>query len=156
MLVIELPDLEATAAFGQRLGERLFPGAVVALIGPLGAGKTHLVRAIAAGLGLADRRAVSSPTFGLIHEYRGRLPIYHFDAYRLNSAAEFRDLGTHEYLEGAGVCLIEWADRVAACLAAERLEIHLAATGESTRRATVSAFGTQYEALLAAWGAVRS
>src|SRR5437588_12756061 len=109
--VIELPEPSATTAFGRRLGGLLFPGAVVALIGPLGAGKTHLVRAIAEGLDIADSRAVSSPTFVLIQEYHARLPIYHFDAYRLRTAAEFFDLGAHEYFEGKGVCLVEWADR---------------------------------------------
>src|SRR5437763_3963370 len=95
-LSVDLPDLAATAAFGRRLGEALFPGAVVALIGPLGAGKTHLVRAVAEGLGIADPRSVNSPTFILIQEYAARLPIYHFDAYRLGTPAEFVDLGAHE------------------------------------------------------------
>src|SRR5947208_10713503 len=113
--VIDLPDLDATTAFGRRLGAALFPSAVVALVGPLGAGKTHLVRAVAEGLGIADSRAVSSPTFVLIQEYDARLPIYHFDAYRLRGAAEFFDLGAHEYFEGKGVCLVEWADRVEPC-----------------------------------------
>src|SRR5215471_3766694 len=105
----DVPDLAGTIELGRRLGELLFPGAVVALVGPLGAGKTHLVRAVAEGLGIADSRAVSSPTFVLIQEYRARLPIYHFDAYRLRSQAEFFDLGVHEYFEGDGVSLVEWA-----------------------------------------------
>src|SRR5919206_909490 len=115
--VLDLPDPEATRALGRRLGGLLFPGAVVALVGPLGAGKTHLVRAVAEGLG-ADGRLVSSPTFVLIQEYRGRLPVYHFDAYRLRGEEEFLDLGALDYFEGDGVCLIEWADRVAGCLPA--------------------------------------
>src|SRR5881227_2441718 len=106
-LTIEIPDLDTTMAWGRRLADQLFPGAVVALVGTLGAGKTHLVRAIAEGLGIADSRAVTSPTFVLIQEYAARLPIYHFDAYRLRTAAEFADLGVHEYLEGDGVCLVE-------------------------------------------------
>src|SRR5947209_496953 len=84
-LTLDLPDLAATEALGHRLGALLFPGSVIALIGTLGAGKTHLVRAIAEGLGVPDRRLVTSPTFVLIQEYHGRLPIYHFDAYRLAS-----------------------------------------------------------------------
>src|SRR5688572_7220392 len=111
-----IATLAETEAFGRRLGRLLFPGAVVALVGPLGAGKTHLVRAIAEGLGISDSRLVSSPTFVLIQEYEARLPIYHFDAYRLASEAEFADLGVQEYFEGCGVCLVEWADRVKGCL----------------------------------------
>src|SRR5271166_4119745 len=114
-MLIDLPNLSATEALGRRLGAQLRSGMVVALIGPLGAGKTHLSRAIAEGLGLADSRVVCSPTFVLLHEYVGRVPIYHFDAYRLRSEEEFNDLGAGEYLEGDGVCLIEWADRVAHC-----------------------------------------
>src|SRR6266702_3317368 len=104
---LDIPDLAATEAFGRRLAALLFPGAVIALVGPLGAGKTHLTRAVAEGLGIADSRAVSSPTFVLIQEYRARLPIYHFDAYRLHGESDFFDLGAHEYLEGDGVCLVE-------------------------------------------------
>jgi tRNA threonylcarbamoyladenosine biosynthesis protein TsaE len=147
-LQLDLPDLDATGAFGRRLGGLLFPGAVVALIGPLGAGKTHLVRAVAEGLGIADGRAVSSPTFVLIQEYSARLPIYHFDAYRLHSADEFFDLGAHEYFEGDGVCLLEWADRVEACLPAEHLRVTLAITGETARRAAVEAHGAKYRAVV--------
>src|SRR5262245_12696971 len=99
-LTLDLPSLDATAALGRRLGELLFPGAVAARVGPPGAVKTHPVRAAAEGLGIADSRAVSSPTFVLIQEYRARLPVYHFDAYRLRSQAEFFDLGAHEHFEG--------------------------------------------------------
>src|SRR5215472_8776139 len=111
-VTIAAADPGASAAFGRRLAELLFPGAVVALVGPLGAGKTHLVRALAEGLGIADSRVVSSPTFVLIQEYDARLPIYHFDAYRLKNPAEFANLGIEEYFAAEGVCLIEWADRV--------------------------------------------
>src|SRR5437762_3964745 len=104
---VDLPDLAATEVFGRALAALLFPGAVVALIGPLGAGKTFLVRAIAEGLGIADSRVVSSPTFILIQEYQARLPIYHFDVYRLRNPAEFLDLGADEYFQGNGVCLVE-------------------------------------------------
>src|SRR5439155_15076536 len=120
-LSIELCDLAATEALGHKRSPLLFPGAVVALMGPLGAGKTQLVRAIAEGLGIADSRAVTSPTFVLIQEYAARLPIYHFDVYRLHGPREFFDLGAHEYFEGKGVCLVEWADRALACLPTEHL-----------------------------------
>jgi tRNA threonylcarbamoyladenosine biosynthesis protein TsaE len=147
-LTLDFSDLAATESFGHRLGRLLFPGAVVALIGPLGAGKTHLTRAVAEGLDIADSRLVSSPTFVLIQEYRARLPIYHFDAYRLRSEGEFFDLGVHEYLEGNGVCLVEWADRVPGCLPSEHLRIELTVTGETSRRATLTGFGEHYETLV--------
>src|SRR5438132_10783746 len=97
VLTLDVPDLAATEALGRRLGALLFPGAVVGLVGPLGAGKTQLVRAIAKGLGIDNPAQVSSPTFVLIQEYEARLPIYHFDAYRLNNEREFAELGAHEY-----------------------------------------------------------
>jgi tRNA threonylcarbamoyladenosine biosynthesis protein TsaE len=147
MSPIDLPDLAATEAFGRRLGAALFPGAVVALVGPLGAGKTHLVRAAAEGLGIADSRAVSSPTFVLIQEYDARLPIYHFDAYRLCGPAEFAALGVDEYFAGAGVCLIEWADRVAPALPPEHLRLTLTVTSETARRLHIEGHGARHEAL---------
>ena len=147
---IDLPDLAATEAFGLRLGGFLFPGAVVALTGPLGAGKTHLARAVAAGLGVPDPRVVTSPTFVLIQEYAGRLPVYHFDAYRLRGESDLADLGVHEYFEGDGVCLVEWADRVAGLLPSERLHVALAVVGEMARRAVVEGLGERYEALVRA------
>jgi tRNA threonylcarbamoyladenosine biosynthesis protein TsaE len=147
VLALELPDLAATTALGRRLGGLLFPGAVVALVGPLGAGKTQLVRAMAEGLG-GDGRAVSSPTFVLIQEYDARLPIYHFDAYRLRGEGEFFDLGAHEYFGGDGVCLVEWADRVVGVLPAEHLRLTLAIAGETSRRATLEARGERYGELL--------
>lgn len=143
-----LADLEATNRFGRALGERLFPGAVVALQGPLGAGKTHLVRAIAEGLGIHDPRLVTSPTFVLLQEYPARLPIYHFDAYRLPSAEAFWDLGVEEQLAAQGVCLVEWADRVATCLPEDRLTIVLETTGPTARALRVQAVGERYESLL--------
>ena len=135
-------------AFGHRLAQRLFPGAVVALFGTLGAGKTHLVRAVAEGLGVAQSGVVTSPTFVLIQEYVGRCPIYHFDAYRLHSAADFFDLGVSEYLEGQGVCLIEWADRVEACLPPEHLRISIEITSETTRQFAIDPRGAQYARLM--------
>ena len=103
-LAIDLPDLEATFRLGRGLGALLLPGAVVALIGPLGAGKTHLARAIAEGLAIPDphhRHLV------LMQEYPARLTMYHFDAYRLGGVADFDALGAEEQLFGEGVCLIE-------------------------------------------------
>ena len=147
-LTIEIPDLDATMAWGRRLADLLFPGAVLALVGPLGAGKTHLVRAIAEGLGIADSRVVNSPTFVLIQEYEARLPIYHFDACRLRTGEEFFDLGVHEYFDGYGICLVEWADRVEACLPAEYLKVTMLPIGETQRRIVVERRGEKYAPVL--------
>ncbi len=106
-----LADENETIAFGSRLADSLAPGAVVALVGGLGAGKTHAAKGIAAGLGY--RGDVTSPTFTLLHEYVGatmRCPMYHFDFYRLADAGEVLALGWDEYLETGGVCVVEWAD----------------------------------------------
>jgi tRNA threonylcarbamoyladenosine biosynthesis protein TsaE len=125
-------DEDDTEKLGRSLGEALGPGGVVALIGPLGAGKTRLVQSTAAGLG-ADRRAVNSPTFVLIQEYDAPLPIFHCDTYRLRSVDEFLDLGVDEMFQSGGVFLIEWADRVTAVLPADRLQIEIEVTGETSR-----------------------
>lgn len=126
-----------TVALGRRLARRLGVGDCVALSGPLGAGKTVLVRGLAAGLGLADERLVSSPTFVLVQEYPGRVPIYHVDLYRLSSpAAELADLAPEE-MRADGVVLIEWADRAAGALPRPRWDVEIAVTGRTTRTFTV-------------------
>jgi tRNA threonylcarbamoyladenosine biosynthesis protein TsaE len=146
---IDVADLDGTMALGRRLAQVLFPGSVIALIGPLGAGKTHFVRAVAEGLGMVNSRLVNSPTFVLIQEYQARLSVYHFDAYRLSSPAEFGDLGVHEYFAGNGVCLVEWADRVEAFLPAEFLRITITPLGETTRRFRLEAMGERYANIVA-------
>ena len=143
-------DLEGTRLLGRRLADLAFPGAVIALVGPLGAGKTHLVKVIAEGLGVANSAVVNSPTFVLIQEYVARLPIYHFDAYRLTSEAEFAELGAHEYFAGDGICLVEWADKVAGCLPMTHLEIRIAPTGKTSRRIELVGRGDPYSAWIEA------
>jgi tRNA threonylcarbamoyladenosine biosynthesis protein TsaE len=141
-------DLAETERLGRRLGELLFPGTVIALVGQLGAGKTHLTRAIAEGLGVSNPAAVNSPTFVLIQEYPARFPIYHFDAYRLSGPREFQELGTDEYFGGEGVCIVEWADKVEATLPAEHLRIDIRVVSENERQFDITATGERYEAVL--------
>ena len=148
--VTTVSDLAGTEAFGRRLGALLFPGAVVALVGQLGAGKTHLTRAIAEGLGVRNPAAVNSPTFVLIQEYPARLPVYHFDAYRLSGAREFAELGADEYLAGDGVCVVEWADTVDAALPAERLTVRITPVGETGRRFALTGTGDRHAAVVRA------
>lgn len=133
-------DETETDRLGRALAAAVEPGLVVALIGNLGAGKTRLVRGIAAALDV-DPRTVSSPTFVLIHEYDGRIPLYHFDAYRLRNEAEFLELGADELMSGDGVCLIEWADRVASSLPADCLRIEIVPCGETAREFHITASG---------------
>lgn len=146
--VIEVANLAETEALGRRLGGLLFPNAVIALIGPLGAGKTHFVRAVAEGLGIRNPLAVTSPTFVLIQEYPARLPIFHFDAYRLSGPREFLDLGVEEYYTAGGVCLIEWADRVAAALPDDYLRIEIEPLDENRRRLRFTAVDSLYGDLI--------
>ena len=114
--------------FGIRFASLLTEGSVVALYGDLGSGKTTCIRGLCRGLGV--EQVVTSPTFTLINEYRGRLPVYHFDFYRLESPEELWDLGLEEYFYGDGVCFIEWPEIVRDLLPADRIEIHLAARFE--------------------------
>jgi tRNA threonylcarbamoyladenosine biosynthesis protein TsaE len=130
------------------LAEVLTSGTVVALIVTLGAGKTRLVLAVAAALG-NPRDAITSPTFVLVNEYRaGRMPVYHFDTYRLKDEDEFLGLGPEEYFAGQGVTFVEWADRFTELLPASYLKIEIASVGETEREFTISSVGTAYEALV--------
>ena len=146
----DIPDLLATEALGRRLGAHLFPGAVIGLVGQLGAGKTHFARAVAEGLGVRNPAAVNSPTFTLIHEYPARIPVYHFDAYRLAGPREFADLGVEEYFHGDGVCLVEWADRVPETFPRDHLWVTIEVIDETRRRFEMRATGERYEQVLAA------
>ena len=122
--IIRLNNEADTRALGHRIAEAAEPGDVVALIGDLGTGKTALTKYIAEGLGI--KGDISSPTFTIVKEYRsGRLPLYHFDVYRLGSGDELIDIGAEEMLDGDGLCVIEWADIVADVLPEYALAIRL-------------------------------
>jgi tRNA threonylcarbamoyladenosine biosynthesis protein TsaE len=123
-----------TIELGRRLGRLLAMGDVVALYGDLGSGKTVLIKGIALGCGVRDVAHVTSPTFILMNEYGGRVPFYHFDAFRLGGADELVALGAHEYFEGRGVCAVEWAERVQSALPEDRINIRAWHVGTKTRR----------------------
>ena len=127
-------SVDETIELGQKIGSQLQGGEVVAVCGPLGSGKTHLIKGIAAGAGAEGSDCVNSPTFVIIREYAGRLDIYHIDAYRLNSIAEFEMLGFDDYCYGRSVVLIEWADRiVSAWQSINYIRIELEHAGETKR-----------------------
>jgi tRNA threonylcarbamoyladenosine biosynthesis protein TsaE len=136
-----------TVRLGKVLADALEPGIVVALVGDLGAGKTRLVQAIAAAMGV-EREEVNSPTFVLIQEYDGRLPIYHFDAFRLHDTDEFLELGADEMMDSHAVCLIEWADRVADALPRDLLRIEIAIVGPTVRVFHISGSGPRSNAVV--------
>jgi tRNA threonylcarbamoyladenosine biosynthesis protein TsaE len=137
-----------TDRLGRRIGRSLQGGEVIALYGELGSGKTALVRGLAAGLGAAPQ-SVSSPTFVLIHEYRGRLRLAHADLYRLDSTADLPHLGLSDYEDGRTVTAIEWADKAGHELPADRLEIHLQHRSPGTREIAVTPRGARARRLLA-------
>jgi tRNA threonylcarbamoyladenosine biosynthesis protein TsaE len=147
--VFDIADLSATDRLGQLLAEHLPDGSVVALNGTLGAGKTKLVQAIAKYTGIAEE-TVSSPTFVLLHEYHdGDRPIYHFDAYRLESVEEFRRLSPDDYFESTGLTFIEWADKFPQILPEHHLEIQIILLGETQRRIHLMGHGIKYETVIA-------
>jgi tRNA threonylcarbamoyladenosine biosynthesis protein TsaE len=135
-----------TRRLGARLAELLNGGEVIALQGELGSGKTRWVQGMGQGLRVSVH--VTSPTFTLVNEYQGRLPLYHIDLYRINQPAEALALGLEDYLYGDGVTVIEWAERVADVLPADHLWITFRYLDDAKRRLTLSPSGEHYRQLL--------
>jgi tRNA threonylcarbamoyladenosine biosynthesis protein TsaE len=147
-VVIPSKNVSETLRIGKRIGTFLRSGDVVALIGELGTGKTHLIKGLAAGLGVKKTAYMASPSFTLINEYPGRIPFYHVDLYRLESEEEAQDAGVEELLEGEGVTAIEWADKIPSLLPRERLWISLRSVGEQARSIEIMGKGVRYETLV--------
>ncbi|MEI8172837.1 MAG: tRNA (adenosine(37)-N6)-threonylcarbamoyltransferase complex ATPase subunit type 1 TsaE [Deltaproteobacteria bacterium] len=131
-------DSEDTFFIGRIIGESLNAGDIVALSGDLGTGKTYLTKGIARGLGVSEQYQITSPTFTLINEYPGRLTLYHFDLYRLESFLDMINLGYEEYLFGKGVSVIEWAEKASDILPDETIFISLTHLDENTRKMVIS------------------
>ena len=127
-------SLEQTVGLAQRLGRVCRGGEVIALQGELGAGKTYFVKGLAAGLELEYPEEVVSPSFIILREHKGRLPLYHIDFYRLENAGQLVDIGLEELFYGRGVCAVEWAEKFPSLLPADRLDIKINILGEQTRR----------------------
>jgi tRNA threonylcarbamoyladenosine biosynthesis protein TsaE len=145
-LIVSTSSPEETLALGRLLARWLRPGDTLNLTGDLGAGKTVLVKGIAAGLGI-DPAGVTSPTFALIHEYTGDVPLYHFDAYRLRQPEEWENLGYEEYLRGSGISVVEWGDLVEPYLPAQHLEVQIErdTVHETGRSIEFKAFGQRFQ-----------
>ena len=126
---------EETITLGKRIGEKLTPGAVLALEGTLAAGKTTITKGIAEALGITEN--ITSPTFTLISEYEGRLPLYHMDVYRLDSAEDFINLGTEDLLYGKGISIIEWSEKVRSELPKSTITVFLEIQQDGSRTITI-------------------
>jgi len=128
---------EETFLAGERLAKSLTSGSIVALSGDLGAGKTIFTKGIAKGLGVSDYRHVNSPSFVIVKEYKGKIPLYHFDVYRLSEPCDLETVGYKEYFYGQGVSVIEWAEKVRELLPEKRIEITIRQTGDTKRTITI-------------------
>jgi len=138
---------EETQKFGTRLGEIARPGDVLLLVGKLGAGKTCLAQGIAWGLNIEEYAA--SPSFVVIRELKGRLPLYHIDFYRLDNLEEIAELGLDDYLYGNGVCVVEWAEKGLNLMPAEHLLIEMSYVADTERRLKLKPSGKRYQKMVA-------
>jgi tRNA threonylcarbamoyladenosine biosynthesis protein TsaE len=127
---------EETLALGERLAGLLAPGSVVALRGPLGAGKTCLAKGIARGLGIEEE--ITSPTYTIVSEYQGSCPLYHIDAYRLSGDDDFASLGGEEFIYGKGISLVEWSDRIPSSIPPEAVFVDIEIGGEGERNIRIT------------------
>lgn len=147
MLKYNTESAEETSNIGEQLGGLLSKGNIICLSGDLGAGKTAFTKGIAKGMGVKDY--VTSPTYTIINEYEGRLPLYHFDVYRLNDVSEMYELGYEEYFFGDGVVVLEWADIVRDIIPGERLWITILNTkGDNSREIIMEPTGEDYEKIV--------
>jgi tRNA threonylcarbamoyladenosine biosynthesis protein TsaE len=146
--LVVCPDPEATSSLGRALGGVAEPGDLVCLWGELGAGKTHLAKAFGAGLGVTD--TITSPSFILMAEYEGRLPLFHIDPYRLTSAEDALAGGLIDERQSTGVTLVEWPERLGEALPADRLDVRIEGTGDEPRTITLSARSDRYQRYLEA------
>lgn len=147
-MVIQTKSVSETIRFGKRIGGLLLAGDVVALMGELGTGKTHFIKGLAAGVGVKKSGYISSPSFTLINEYRGKLPFYHIDLYRLEVEREVEELGIEEYFHRGGITAIEWADKIPSLLPPDNLKIHIHYIGKHARSLEIIGQGKRYEEMI--------
>ena len=145
---LDLPTRRATIALAKRLAPALAPSDLVILSGDLGAGKTFFVRALCRALGVPSAIEVTSPTFTLVHELKGTLPIVHADAYRLRDAADVATLGLREARSDGALLLVEWGEPYAGVLGGDAVMVGLEHAGPTRRRATLTGDGTRSEQIV--------
>lgn len=143
-------SLEQTIELGQSLGKTCQGGEVIALAGELGAGKTYFVKGLASGLDVEELEEVVSPSFIILREHKGRVPLYHIDFYRLESNGQVVDIGLEEFFYGPGVCAVEWAEKFSSLLPDDRLDVKINILGEQTRRFELYLRGKRFDNL-AGW-----
>lgn len=147
-LSVDSRSAAETRKLGKKLGAVLKGGEIIGLTGDLGAGKTCFVRGAAEGLGVGKEAWIRSPTFTLVNEYDGRLPVYHIDLYRIGSAQELEELNLREYLYADGASFIEWFEKMPAAEVDEWLGVHFEHAGDNERTITFAAHGERYEQVL--------
>ena len=133
---------------GQKIGQQLKPGVVIALTGELGSGKTVFVQGLAAGLDVPADYYITSPTFTFINEYPGRYPFYHVDLFRIENRDDLNEIGLFEMLHGQGITAIEWADRLQEDISTEYLDIHLEVIDDETRKFFIDTYGLEANNLI--------
>ena len=143
----ESGDVAQTIAFAEKLSRCLAKGDVIALMGDLGSGKTTFIRGIARGLGF--RGTVNSPTFVILKVYENKIPVYHFDLYRLRSMKDLEDIGYEDFISDSGVCVIEWAERAGKLLPSFYLTVKMAIKAQKVRGIRLIAHGSRYERIIA-------
>lgn len=142
--VLYTSDPEETIQLGQCIGEILRPGSIIGLCGELGTGKTHLIKGLARGLGVDERYYVTSPSFTIINEYPGRIPLNHLDLYRLENMDQMEELGYEEYFYGEGVTAIEWAEKILPLLPENRLMVEISHFNDNRRMFKITGRGHPY------------
>ena len=143
---------EETRELGIKIGRLCQPADVIALDGDLGAGKTCLIQGLAEGLGVSKKSYVRSPTFTILNVHNGRLPLYHFDLYRLSGLDELEEIGYREYIYGEGVSAVEWASNVEGAIPGECLRIGIRRIGEAEREIEITATGERYGRFIKIFG----
>lgn len=142
MYIKQTKSEEQTIEFGSGIGKKAFAGMLILLYGDLGTGKTHFTKGVAKGMGIKD--TVCSPTYTILFEHSGNIPLYHFDLYRIVDEDDFYEIGGYEYLQKQGVCILEWAERLN-WDEYDRLEVHISTIDENTREIKLIPYGQKYE-----------